>query len=138
MHGAKIKLVDIGDPDPTESIQLLESQGTQQATKNASQQSVKKPNNRYGMSSPPQNIAPATAEMDKLMAELMAGKTTSPKQSAVRNHQKPATDKVNAVQSSAEQGVKANTMKPDFNKNTVLRSMSLLTDNTAFNIEPPS
>ena len=29
-------------------------------------------------------------------------------------------------------------MKPDFNKNTVLRSMSLLTDNTAFNIEPPS
>ena len=76
--------------------------------------------------------------MDKLMAELMAGKTSSPKQSAVRNHQKPGTDKVSAVQSSAEQGVKTNTMKPDFNKNTVLRSMSLLTDNTAFNIEPPS
>ena len=29
-------------------------------------------------------------------------------------------------------------MKPDFNKNQVLRSMSLATDNTAFNIDGPS
>ena len=68
-------MVDVGSPEPTESIQLVESQGTQPGARNASKPSNegRKVNNRYGALSPPTTIAPATAEMDKLMAELMAG-----------------------------------------------------------------
>ena len=43
--------------------------------------------------------------MDKLMAELLAGQSLSPKVGA-KNFQKPGTDKVMAVQNSADQGQK--------------------------------
>ena len=71
----------------------------------------------YSALSPPANIAPATAEMDRLLAEMTAGMGEL-KGDNVYNGRKPKSEQVTRNQ----QGFNENKQqKPDFQKNQVIR-----------------